>query len=39
VNLSHVKQEQQQEGDGGDSCASASEFEVLGDATEEALQD
>jgi hypothetical protein len=39
VNLSHVKQEEQEEGDGSYSCASASEFEVLGDATEEALQD
>jgi hypothetical protein len=39
VNLYHVKQEQEEQGNGGDSCASAAEFEDLGDATEEALQD
>ena len=39
VNLFHVKEEKEEEGDGGDSCASAAEFEDLGDATEEALQD
>jgi hypothetical protein len=39
VNLCHVKQEREEQGDGGDSCASAAEFEDLGDATEEALQD
>ena len=39
VNLLHVKQEEQELGDDGDSCASAAEFADLGDATEEALQD
>jgi hypothetical protein len=38
VNLSHLKEEEQEQGD-GDSCASAPEFEDIGDATEEALQD
>ena len=39
MNLCHVKEEKEGEGDGGDSCASAAEFEELGDVTEEALQD
>jgi hypothetical protein len=39
VNLLHVKQEEQELGDDGDSCASAAEFADLGDAAEEALQD
>jgi hypothetical protein len=38
VNLSHLKEEEQEEGE-GNSCASAPKFEELNDATEEALQD
>jgi hypothetical protein len=38
VNLSHIKEEEEELGD-GDSCASAPEFEDIGEATEEALQD
>ena len=39
VNLLHVKQEEEELGDDGDSCASAAECADLGDATKEALQD
>jgi hypothetical protein len=38
VNLCHVKQEEEEQGD-SDSCASAAKFEDLGDATKQALQD
>jgi hypothetical protein len=37
VNLSHLKEEEQEEGK-GDNCASAPKFEELDHATEEALQ-
>jgi hypothetical protein len=38
VNLCHLKEEEEEQGD-GDSCASAPEFDDLGNATEEAVHE